>query len=176
MGEMTLSGYYAVLEGILAVVRRQTLAVAAALQSCDADRTLVATARLLWALANAQQFAARSVAGVAFTYPRLTSVLDTARVWLRPESSITLSPARAQRVLELLLDSSLQLEPIDASNTLLVNLDLDDLPLAHLALRGARVIDVRGERAQLDAMDASAATFVRCNLVTASLRAAGFEH
>ena len=58
-----ITGPDLVLEGMLAIARRETLVLAAAVQREDDGTTVIAAARLRWALANAHQFAARSLVG-----------------------------------------------------------------------------------------------------------------
>ncbi len=175
LGESSDADCDAMVEGVLALARRETLVLAAALQSDDDDSVVLATARLRWSLACAQQFASRTLAGRARVWPRLAAVIDAAQRWLPADARLPLTPERLQRFCAELSEPSLRLGTIDAADTFLVAFDLDDLPLAGTVLRAATVTRVSARRARLDMTDATAARIFQCSLDAASLRFCVFD-
>jgi uncharacterized protein YjbI with pentapeptide repeats len=165
----------ALVDGVLAIARRETLVLAAALQASDDDSVVLATARLRWSLACAQQFAARTLAGLARARPRLAAVIEAAERWLPTEGRLSLSPERLQRFCAELSQPSLRLGTIDASDTLLIAFNLDELPLAGTVLRAATVAHVSARRARLDMTNLTAARIVRSCFEAASLRLSAFD-
>jgi len=162
------------LEGILAVARREMLVLAAARHASNEDAALVAAGRLRWQLACAEQYAMASTAGYARVHERLTDVLQTAQRWLAsPPASPT--PEQCQRLLRGLVAPISLLGRIDASGAILAELELDGLPLARLGLVDATLIRVTAHGARLDEMDAAGATIVRSSFEGATIRWGSFE-
>jgi len=58
-------------DGVLAIVRRETLVLAVALQTRDDDAAMIAEARLRWSLAAAYHFVVPSYIGLLETHGRL---------------------------------------------------------------------------------------------------------
>jgi len=176
MNDSTIQERDAMLEGILAVARREILVLAAARQSSNEEASVVAAGRLRWQLACAQLHAMSSPAGYARVHARLMDVIQTAHRWLPTYPLTAPSPERCQRLLLGLVEPISLLSRIDASGATLAELDLDGLPLARLGLAGATVIGVTAHGARLDEMEAAEATMLRSRFDAASLRRANFEH
>jgi uncharacterized protein YjbI with pentapeptide repeats len=162
-------------EALLAVARRETLALAIATCALDDDAAAVASARLRWAIGAARplilaQDAARRasrtrLAGLAY---QLDRIANRAQRWLVDE------PPRSLREIGSLVDRmSARRGPrtaaIHADHAALVDLDLDDLDLARISLRGAKLTEVSLRRAACTAADASASRWQRCRLDRAAL-------
>jgi len=162
-------------DGTLAIARRETLALAAARQSANADAALVAGGRLRWSLACARQFAARSPAALIRVRARLVAAHDAAAHWLADEPDDEPSPERVRQLLQELRDPSLGVRPIDASNALIAGFDLDALPLTSTTLRGATVMHVTARRARLDSTDATKARIVHSRFERTSMRESTFD-
>jgi uncharacterized protein YjbI with pentapeptide repeats len=160
----------AAVEALLAVARRETLALAVATCALDDDAAAVASARLRWAIGAARplilaQDGARTasrtrVAGLAH---QLDRIANRAQRWLADE------PPRSLREIARLVDrSSTRRAPpvaaIRADHAALVDLDLDDLDLARISLRGAVLTDVGLQRATCTAADATGSRWQRCRL------------
>jgi uncharacterized protein YjbI with pentapeptide repeats len=164
------------LEGMLAPVRREILVVAAAVQALDEDAAFLARSRLRWALAYVELLASCRAAELAGLHERIRNVVAVAERWLVTEDESPPGATKVQRLLKATLEPAFRLRHIDASNALLVGLDLEDLPLDRLALRGATVVEVRARGARLEGVDAAAAMILRCSFNRASLRLGCFEH
>jgi uncharacterized protein YjbI with pentapeptide repeats len=164
----------ATVEGMLALARRETSVLAAALQRHDDNGILIAGARVRWSLACAQQFAARSHAALIRMRPQLVRGHEAAERWL-PQTWGTgadgMSPEQLQRMLYELRMPSFGLRAICADDTLMADFDLDALPLSGITLRGATVAQVTARRARLDSADATRSHIVRSHFQAASLRA-----
>jgi len=169
------AAFEAAVENTLAIARRETLALAAALQSSNADAAQVAGGRLRWSLACARQFAARSPAMWIRVRARLTAAYDAAAHWLADEPEDEISPERLRRLLQELREPSLGVRPIVADNALIAAFDLDALPLASTTLRGATVMHVTARRTRLDDTDATKARIVHSCFEAASMRASTFD-
>jgi uncharacterized protein YjbI with pentapeptide repeats len=163
------------LEGILAVARREMLVLAAARHAADGDAALVAAGRLRWQLASAQQYAMQSLAGYARVHARLNDVLMSAQRWLSAYAPAPPSPEQCQRLLLRLAEPYRLLARIDATGATLVELELDALPLAQLALVSATLIAVTALGAQLDEVDATGATIAGSGFGGASIHRGNFE-
>ena len=163
------------LEGILAVARREMLVLAAARHAADGDAALVAAGRLRWQLASAQQYAMQSLAGYARVHARLNDVLMSAQRWLSAYPPAPPSPEQCQRLLLRLAEPYRLLGRIDATGATLVELDLDGLPLAQLAVAGATLITVTALGARLDEVDATGATIVGSGFGGASIHRGNFD-
>jgi len=172
----------AAIEALLDVARRETLALAVATCALDDDAAAVASARLRWAIGAARPLilandaendaandAARTaprmqLAGLAH---RLDRIANRAQRWLVDE------PARPLREIGGLVDRmSARRSPrsaIRADHAALVDLDLDDLDLARISLRGAKLADVSLRRASCPGADATGSRWQRCRLDRAGL-------
>lgn len=165
----------AAVEALLAVARRETLALAVASCALDADAAAIASARLRWALGAARPLilahdstrtASRTrLAGQAY---QLDRIANRAQRWLVDE------PPRSLREIARLVDrSSARCAPpvaaIRADHAALVDLDLDDLDLARISLRGAVLTEVSLRRATCTAADATGSRWQRCRLDRAAL-------
>lgn len=161
------------LEGLLAAARRETLVIAAALQRPDHGTAVVGAARLRWILDFTMEYAARRPAEFQRAYPRLSAIMEVAEGWISA-GKLSLAP----ELLHALVFESLgsRSAPIDAGRCMLIGLDLDDLPLRHLNVRGAKLVDIRARRACLEQIDAAGATVQRLNLASAAVRHGIFEH
>jgi len=176
MNDSTIQERDAMLEGILAVARREILVLAAARQASDEEASVVSAGRLRWQLACAQQYAMTSPAGYARVHVRLMDVIQTAHRWLPTYPLAPPSPERCQRLLLGLVEPISLLSRIDASGATLAELELDGLPLARLGLAGATLVGVTAVGTRLDEMEAADATMLRSRFDAASLRRAKFEH
>ncbi len=162
-------------ETLLSIARRETLALVVAAQGQEKEAALIAAARLRWAISHAQQCAMRSMVGLLRASARLAAVVQIADRWLPVDPDTMADPSRLPGLLARLQDPSARLEPIDASNVLLVGLDLDDLPLAQLSVRGATIAAIRAGRARLDELQARSARIVNSQFEAASLCRSSFE-
>lgn len=158
------------IEGVLAVARREILLLAAALQSNHRIMSLVAAGRLRWSLSCAHDFAARSPFALSRMRTRLAEVEEAARRWLPEITAVVEDPAHLRQVLTALSDPYLGQRTVCANDTLIAGLDLDNLPLAGVKLRGATIAQVSARRARLDDGDATGAVITRSCFDTASLR------
>lgn len=165
----------AAVEALLAVARRETLALAVASCALDADAAAIASARLRWAIGAARPLilahdgartASRThLAGLAY---QLDRIANRAQRWLVDE------PPRSLREIARLVDrSSARCAPpvaaIRADHAALVDLDLDHLDLARISLRGAVLTEVSLRRAICTAADATGSRWQRCRLDRAAL-------
>jgi uncharacterized protein YjbI with pentapeptide repeats len=163
-------GRDAAVEALLAVARRETLELAVATCALDDDGAAVASARLRWAISAARplilaQDGARTAsrtrhAGLAY---QLDRIANRAQRWLVDE------PPRSLREIARLVDRRSAQQPsptaaIRADHAALVDLDLDDLDLARISLRGAVLTEVSLRRAACTAADATASRWQRCRL------------
>jgi uncharacterized protein YjbI with pentapeptide repeats len=162
-------------DGVLAVARREILVLAAALQSGDDAIVLLASQRVRWSLAHAHQLAAHSLEAFARARPQLDAVVDAAVRWLPPEARLSLTTRTLRRIAVDLSRSGLQLPSIDASDTLVVSFDLDDLPLSGLTIRSATVAEVSARGARLDLLDATGAKIAKSCFARASIRVGAFD-
>jgi uncharacterized protein YjbI with pentapeptide repeats len=176
---MTLSGLQdrdAAIEALLAVARRETLALAIAVAAVDDDAASVASARLRWAIVVAREriLAAEHEPWIARHADQLDRVANRAQRWLVSE------PPRTLQAVGALLDRVVARRgarptAVDASHAHLVDLDLDGLELPRLVLRGASLTEVTLRRARCEAADATAAHWLRCDLAAATLTMAVFS-
>jgi uncharacterized protein YjbI with pentapeptide repeats len=165
----------AAVEALLAVARRETLALAVASCALDDDAAAIASARLRWAIGAArplilEQDGARTgsrtrLAGLAY---QLDRIANHAQRWLVDE------PPRSLREIARVIErrSAQQASPIAAiraDHAALVDLDLDDLDLARISLHGAVLTEVSLRRAVCTAADATASRWQRCRLDRAAL-------
>lgn len=165
----------AAIEALLGVARRETLALAVATCALDDDAAAVASARLRWAISAARslilaQDGARAtprtrLAGLAHQLDRLA---NRAQRWLVDE------PPRSLREIARLIERMAarhgpRIAVIHADHTALVDLDLDDLDLARISLRGANLTEVSLRRAACTAADATGSRWQRCCLDRAAL-------
>jgi len=164
--------FAAAVDGMLAIARRETLVLAAALQSTDLDGILIARGRLRWSLACAQQFAACSPTAWVRLRPRLVAVCEAAERWLPQGSTDNVRPERLQHLVQQLQEPGLGLRTICADDALIAAFDLDELPLSGISLREATVTRVTARRARLEAMNAATARITRSDFEAASMRRA----
>jgi uncharacterized protein YjbI with pentapeptide repeats len=165
----------AAVEALLALARRETLALAVATCALDGDAAAIATARLRWALGAARPLIqaldrARTasptrLAGLAH---QLDRIANRAQRWLGDE------PPRSLREIARLVDrrsarSAPPAAAIRADHAALVDLDLDGLDLARISLRGARLAEISLRRAACTAADATGSRWRRCRLDRAAL-------
>lgn len=165
----------AAIEALLGVARRETLALAVATCALDDDAAAVASARLRWAISAARplilaQDGARAaphtrLAGLAH---QLDRIANRAQRWLAGE------PPRSLREIARLVERRSarygpRIAAIHADHAALVDLDLDDLDLARISLRGAKLTEVSLRRAACTAADATGSRWQRCRLDRAAL-------
>jgi uncharacterized protein YjbI with pentapeptide repeats len=165
----------AAVEALLAVARRETLALAVASCALDDDAAAVASARLRWAIRAARPLilaqdgvrrASRThLAGLAY---QLDRIANRAQRWLVDE------PPRSLREIARLIERcSARCPPpiaaIRADHAALVDLDLDDLDLARISLRGAVLTEISLRRTTCIAADATGSRWQRCRLDGAAL-------
>jgi len=163
------------LEGILAVARREMLVLAAARHASDDDAALVSEGRLRWQLACARQYATHSPGAYARAHARLNDVVQNAQRWLPTSRPALPSPEQCRRLLLGLVRQSSLLDRIDATGATLVEFELDGLPLAQLALVGATLITVTALGARLDEVNAAGATIVSSQFGGASIHRGNFK-
>lgn len=171
MGNVYTQDLSTVVDGMLAIVRRETLIVAIAMQANDECATLLASGRLRWALDCVEQFAAYSPSELARVHAQLVAARQVAEMWLPERTVDAIPPERLQRVLAELRDPSIGLRRICADNVLVIAFDLDGLPLAGISLRGATITHVSAKGARLECADARKAKLLRTSFEGASLRA-----
>lgn len=143
------------LEGVLALVRRETLVLAAAVRSSDQSATDLAAGRVRWLVGSALQFATLAPLEPQVN-ARLAQVVEAAEWWLPAKFEATTSTS--------------PFEPVDASNLVLADLNLDRLPLLRLNLRYSTVAHLSAVGARVDGLDATAARIVLSRFHRASLR------
>jgi uncharacterized protein YjbI with pentapeptide repeats len=159
-------------ESVLAMVRREILLIAVALQTSDNLKVMVAAARLNWALEYAREFAGRSPTVMARLRSRFEMIHSLLRSWQADGSLTNMVPGReqAQGAFAMVSDPYLRGGAVLASDTLIQGLDLDDLPLSGMQLRNAKLLQVTARRARLDNIDATGSTVTQSCFDGASMR------
>lgn len=175
MGNGNTQDLSAMVDGMLALVRRETLIVAIAMQANDDGATLLASGRLRWALECVEQFAAYTPSELARVSDRLVAARQVAEMWLPERPADSMSPDRLPRIVAELLRDPSGLRRIFADNTLLIAFDLDGLPLAGITLRGTTIAHVSAKGARLECAEATKAKVVRSSFEGASLRMGIFD-
>jgi uncharacterized protein YjbI with pentapeptide repeats len=164
---------------LLAAAKRETLMLAIASGAADDEAAAIAWARLRWATDAVRPLIVRLARadGPRATHwaTQLDRIANRAQRWLVDHTPLSL-PAIGALVDRRAIrhDRRARGDAIDASDASLVDLDLDDLVLARIALPGAGLTDVTARRATLDAADARRARWLRCQLGASSLAAAVF--
>jgi uncharacterized protein YjbI with pentapeptide repeats len=180
------------LDSLLAVARRETLVLAIAAGVGDDDAGAVASARLRWAIGAARPLIAPHADPPDTPRDRrahhraaqLDRIANRAQRWFadQPARSLPAVGAIVDR-LAVRRDHRAAADPgtlgaisliggLDASHGHLVDLDLDDLELHRIVLYGAGLTEITARRARLDAADARATRWVRCELEASSLATA----
>jgi hypothetical protein len=152
------------------VAQREILAVAVATCAVDDDAAAIASARLRWAIDSARRLIlALDHDGRAERHAgRLDQIANRAQRWLVAE------PPRSLREIGYLVDRMSMRRgrsgpAITADHAALIDLDLDDLDLPRISLRGATLTDVTLRRAGCVAADARSSRWLRCRLEDGSL-------
>jgi uncharacterized protein YjbI with pentapeptide repeats len=159
----------AAFEAVLAIARREVLLLVVAAQAEDWDAAAITAARLRWALASAGELAERTPDSAVHA-ARVASLHHASALWLPTKHRLDLTAATLERFLERMRGASGDGDGvIDASSTILDELDLDGLQLARMALRQAEVTRVSAQGARLDWIDAVGANIVQCRFETASM-------
>jgi uncharacterized protein YjbI with pentapeptide repeats len=161
---------------VLAAARREILDLVIAVGAIDDDGAAMASSRLRWAMTAAEHLAAtQSISPRSITSTQLASVREQANRWLSNDPRMLTADA-VERLLTRIEHRRSHGEPcIDATNAELDGLDLDDLDLSKLWLRGANLNNVTGRRALLDVADATGASLRQCQLCDSSLSMATFD-
>jgi uncharacterized protein YjbI with pentapeptide repeats len=170
MGNVNTQDLRAVVDGMLAIVRRETLIVAIAMQANDDSATLLASGRLRWALDCVEQFAAITPSELARVRAQLVIARSVAEKWLPELAAESIPPERLQHILAELRDPLIGLRAICADNMLVIAFDLDGLPLAGISLRDATITHVSAKGARLECADVTNAKLLRSTFEGASLR------
>lgn len=172
---MTRSGRYgrdAAIEALLSVARRETLALAVAGCAIDDDAAAIASARLRWAIDAVRPLIMALAPGVRLDHARYAHQLD--RISNRAQRWLVDEPARSLHDIATLVDRRSVRRGrcaarVNADHAALVDLDLDDLELTRISLRGANLTEVSLRRAGCTAADASGSRWQRCSLERATL-------
>jgi uncharacterized protein YjbI with pentapeptide repeats len=168
------------IDALLAVARRELLALAVATCAIDDAAAAVASARLRWAISSARQLILAHGGGAGpavHAHARLAYQLD--RIANRAQRWLVDDPPRSLHEIAGLVDRisarrGRRLPALDADHAALVDLDLDDLDLDRISLRGANLTEVSLRRAGCTAADASGSRWRRCRLDRAALAMAVF--
>jgi uncharacterized protein YjbI with pentapeptide repeats len=166
----------AAIAALLGVARRETLLLAIASDALDDEAAAVASARLRWAIGAARQLIAGC--GREPGAPRRAEQLD--RIANRAQRLLVDEPPRSPQAIADLVNRvaarhGARAPAITADHAHLVDLDLDDLELARVSLRGANLTEVTARRAGCDGVDARASRWLRCSLERGSLAMAVFS-
>ena len=159
-------------DGALATARRETLVLAVAHQTKHIASALLAELRLRSALAYAREFAASSSLEASQHDRRIALALAAAERWLPERDCAQLDTRNLAELLPAAFNLTGRLAPVIADDTMLIDFDLEDLPLVGLGLRATTIARIRAQRAQLDGADATDARIHRSSFAAASLRGA----
>ena len=159
------------IEVLLAAARREMLVIATAQQRPDPAAAFIGAAKLRWLLDFTMSYAAAHPADFQRIYQRLSAIAETAEGWICASR-----PADPETVHRLLAESLVsRCAPVDAGQCMLIGLDLDDLPLAQLVLRGAKLVRVRALRAGMGQVVATGATIEESSFSAATMRGGVFD-
>jgi uncharacterized protein YjbI with pentapeptide repeats len=158
-------GRDAAIGALLAVARRETLALAVATCAIDDDAAAIASARLRWAIGSVRPLIA--ALGHDARAERHACQLD--RIANRAQRWLVSEPPRPLREIGTLIDRrslrrGSRAPAVVADHATLIDLDLDDLDLVRISLSGANLAEVTLRRADCTAADASSSRWQRCQL------------
>ncbi|HEY0479681.1 MAG TPA: pentapeptide repeat-containing protein [Kofleriaceae bacterium] len=166
-------GRDAAIEALLRAAQREILAVAVATCAMDEDAVAIASARLRWAIDSARPLILALGTGARRERHacRLDRIANGAQRWLAAEPPRTLHEiARlVGRVSARRGRQGWRGPAIVADHAALVDLDLDDLDLIRISLRGASLTEVTLRRTGCVAADARSSRWLRCQLEDGSL-------
>jgi uncharacterized protein YjbI with pentapeptide repeats len=163
-------GHHAAIDTLLSVARRELLVVEAATCATDGDAVAIASARLRWAIGSARKLI--EALGEGARAQRHADQLD--RIANRAQRCLLAEPPRSLQEIDGLADRvsarrAGRGSEIIADDAAVVDLDLDDLDLPRISLRGASLTEVTLRRTGCVAADARSSRWLRCQLEHGSL-------
>ncbi|HEX7841679.1 MAG TPA: pentapeptide repeat-containing protein [Kofleriaceae bacterium] len=157
------------IDTLLSVARRELLVVEAANCATDDDAAAIASARLRWAIGSARKLI--EALGAGARAERHGDQLD--RIANRAQRCLLAEPPSLQEIGGLVDRVSARRagrgSEIVADDAAVVDLDLDDLDLPRISLRGASLTEVTLRRTGCVAADARSSRWLRCQLEHGSL-------
>lgn len=161
---------HAAIDTLMSVARRELLVMTAAACADDGDAAAIASARLRWAIGSARKLI--DALGAGARVQRHADQLD--RIANRAQRCLVAEPLPSLQGIGGLVDRVFARRggrgsEIIADDTAVVDLDLDDLDLPRISLRGAHLTEVTLRRTGCVAADARSSRWLRCQLEHGSL-------